>query len=159
MESKRRPWQSENKGFNNVQRFPIDYSKCSKAYKSGMCKISALNTNIIASTYIIHLTSWWVVWTFWFIAQSRVTWFFRNHCCSRNIYYNYQFWKQLSCLIFLRKRCSLFSGFFDEYKCFNLFLNRNYDLEKIGCHKIMWKYFVITGLTHSVQWCQTINCG
>ncbi len=37
-----------------------------------------------------------------------VTWSFRNHsnmliCCSRNIYYYYQCWKQLCCLILLWK--------------------------------------------------------
>ncbi len=42
-----------------------------------------------------------------------VTWFFRNHsnmmiCCLRNIYFDYQCWKQLCCLIILWKLWFIF---------------------------------------------------
>ncbi len=43
-----------------------------------------------------------------------VTWFFRNHsnmmiyCCLRNIYFYYQCWKQLCCLIILWKLWFIF---------------------------------------------------
>ncbi len=48
-----------------------------------------------------------LIWIFSFItAVFSVTWSFRNHlnmpiCCSRTIYYYYQCWKLLCCLIFL----------------------------------------------------------
>jgi len=49
-----------------------------------------------------------------------VTWSFRNHCnmlicCSRNISYYYQCWKQLCCLIFLWKPWKIYIYFCLHY--------------------------------------------
>ncbi len=77
-----------------------------------------------------------------------VTWSFRNHsnmliCCSRNIYYYYQCWKQLCCLTFLWKPQYFFcSGFFDESKKKNSFEIKIFcNIIHVYCH--FWSFYYI----------------
>ncbi len=81
-------------------QFKITISLCEYIVKCNLFLWSKLNFQYHSSSLQCHMI-------------------FRNHsnmliCCSRNIYYYYQCWKQFFCLTFVETVICVFSRFFDE---------------------------------------------
>ncbi len=90
----------------NVLKFFYAHQGCNYLIKNTVKTVILCNiiTILTLTFFFKNIFLWWLSWIFNIITTVvSVTWSLRNHsnmliCCSRNISYYYQCWKQLCCL-------------------------------------------------------------